>query len=127
MANQLHFKKIAQIPGAVHVPLSETYHVLAPRFTVSTFWYHLRNAIDVCRINGHVTIPGDDVETFTTILRLYFEHNGVYAVLDDEAKDVSLIIHSHSTKYKMVETGPVAGGYTMQPITPWLLSIRDIE
>lgn len=123
MANQI---KLGTIVGGVHVKLSAFYRAVIEEYSESTFWYHLRNAMMQARVEGHIEIPGDDTETFAAIMRLYFESNGVYEILSDETKEVTLVIYSHTTKYKMVKKDGIAGATTMCPLTQWSLTIKEV-
>jgi len=122
MANNIKFEKV---PGGIKVPLSEAFREIVKGYTTSTFWYHLRGVVDVARADNNFYIPGDDVETFVTVMRIYFEHNGVQELLEDETKQVDLMIYSHTTKYHLDKTVNVAGFYSLCPMSPWSLIVSD--
>lgn len=123
MAIQLHFGSMV---GGVQVPISKGYRNLIADFSVSTFWYHVKGTVECARVNADIEVPGDDVETFVAIMRLYFENNDIYTLLEDETKEVTLNIYSHTTKYKMSKVDGVAGATIMRPLTPWSLTIKDL-
>lgn len=123
MANQIHFASMA---NGVQVPISQGYRNLIAEFSVSTFWYHVKGTVECARINDTIQIPGDDVETFVAIMRLYFENNEVYTLLEDETKEVTLNIYSHTTKYKMDKVLRESGETILRPLTPWSLTIKDL-
>jgi hypothetical protein len=123
MANQLQIKKI---PTGVELSISKKYRELAAGFSVTTFWYYVRSAIDLMRVETDFNVPGDDVETFVAVMRMYFENNGVYALLEDETKEVTLVINSHTTKYKLDKVLRENGDVVFRPLTPWSLLVNEV-
>lgn len=123
MANQLEIKKT---PTGVELALSKKYRELAAGFSVTTFWYYLRTSVDLMRAETDFNVPGDDVETFVAIMRMYFENNDVYTLLEDETKEVTLVINSHTTKYKLDKVLRENGDVVFRPLTPWSLLVKDL-
>lgn len=123
MANELEVKKVAT---GIEISISKSYRVLGAAFTITTFWYHVKRAIDLARVNKSIQVPGDDVETFVAVMRTYFESNRVYELLDDETKEVILVVHSHTTRYTLDKIMRESGDFTLRPFAPWSLTIKDL-
>jgi hypothetical protein len=119
--------RFEQTTGAIHVPLSPGYQNLkAEGFHVEAFWSHVKNAIELAKVNGLIKVPHDDSETLARLLREYFEHNSVYEMLEDKTLSLTLVLYQRIERLAMKrEITIVKGTRFMRPETLWSLMIKD--